>query len=137
MKALKKLSSWQKRIRPLIGNYGEYIALKSLKKKKFVILEKNWKLKWGEIDIIALDKDELVFIEVKTRLAVLYNEFNAADAVDAKKIRKIKKLADIYLDRKEKLINRLKLRSIRYDVIGVTLYSVMSYEIEHRVDAFE
>lgn len=49
------------------GNFAEETAIKFLKKKKYKIIEKKYKNKLGEIDIIAKDKDIYVFIEVKYR----------------------------------------------------------------------
>ena len=51
-----------------IGKKGEDLAVKFLKKKSYKIIERNFRAgKYGEIDIIAKDKDELVFVEVKTK----------------------------------------------------------------------
>ena len=50
-----------------IGNFGEDEAIRYLIKNKYKIIERNYSCKLGEIDIIAKDKDVLVFIEVKTR----------------------------------------------------------------------
>ena len=49
-----------------IGNEGEYRAAKYLESKGFEIIERNWRTKLGEIDIIAVKNDILVFVEVKT-----------------------------------------------------------------------
>ncbi|MEG1519411.1 MAG: YraN family protein [Clostridia bacterium] len=49
------------------GNEGEKLAAKFLKKKKYKIIAKNYTCKIGEIDIIAKDKDVMVFVEVKRR----------------------------------------------------------------------
>ena len=49
-----------------IGNEGEYRAAKYLESKGFEIIGRNWRTKLGEIDIIAVKNDILVFVEVKT-----------------------------------------------------------------------
>lgn len=49
------------------GRSGENLAEKFLKKTGYKIIEKNFKTKFGEIDIISKDKDTIVFVEVKTR----------------------------------------------------------------------
>lgn len=63
-----------------IGKLGEDLACKYLQNKGYKILERNFEAKQGEIDIIALDKEELVFIEVKTRSNILYGK--PAEAVN-------------------------------------------------------
>lgn len=50
-----------------VGNKGEDLACEYLKKQGYKILERNFRIRGGEIDIIAKDKEYLVFIEVKTR----------------------------------------------------------------------
>ncbi len=120
----------------ILANFGEYQAKRFLIKKGYKIIALNWKLKFGELDIIALDNKELVFVEVKTRKAVANDLFPPADAVDYKKINKIKCIADYYLDRNESLIKNMNVESIRYDVIGISVLSLRKINIEHRIDAF-
>lgn len=54
------------------GNYGEDLAVKFLKKQGYKILERNFRISGGEIDIVAKDKDILVFVEVKARWSHQY-----------------------------------------------------------------
>lgn len=49
------------------GNFGEILACEFLKKQGYKILERNYLIRGGEIDIVAKDQDYLVFVEVKTR----------------------------------------------------------------------
>ena len=49
------------------GKHGEQVAVDFLSAKGFKILERNWRFKKNEVDIIAQDGDEIVFVEVKTR----------------------------------------------------------------------
>lgn len=65
------------------GKIGEDMATEYLNKKGYKILERNFECRQGEIDIIALDKDEIVFVEVKTRTSKKYGL--AAEAVDENK----------------------------------------------------
>lgn len=78
-----------------IGNIGEFAAAEYLKKeKKLKIIKKNYTNFFGEIDIIAKSKSELIFVEVKTRTSTDFGY--ASEAVNYKKQEKIKKLAQIY-----------------------------------------
>ena len=63
-----------------LGKRGEIVARIFLEREGYKILKQNFQSKYGEIDIIALDKNEIVFIEVKTRSSKKYGE--ARDAVN-------------------------------------------------------
>ena len=110
------------------GKKGEIIAANYLKKQKYKILEMNYKNKIGEIDIIAKDKNLLVFVEVKTRYSKLFGD--PLEAINAQKQAKIRSVATKYL-MEHKLIDKI---SIRFDAIAVLGDS--DYEIRHIKDAF-
>ena len=94
-----------------IGNIGESAAADFLKKeKKFKIIERNYTNFLGEIDIIAKSKNDIVFVEVKTRTSTDFGY--ASQAVDYKKQEKIKKIAQIYTKDSYNT-------SIRFDVVEV------------------
>ena len=77
-----------------IGNLGEEAAVKALKKQKYEILERNYRTKMGEIDIIAKDGEYTVFVEVRLRKT---NDFGSpADTIDERKQQKIIKTAQYY-----------------------------------------
>jgi len=96
------------------GREGEKIATAFLKESGYHICETNFRCPLGEIDIIAREKGELVFIEVKTRKSreLGYPE----QAVGAKKQKKISQLALWYLQKK-----KLADINARFDVIAITL----------------
>ncbi len=76
------------------GQSGEELAVEFLKKHGFRILQTNFKSKFGEIDIVAVDKNTLVFIEVKTRSS---REFGLPEeAVTARKLEHIRKTGEYY-----------------------------------------
>lgn len=95
-----------------IGKFGEDEAEKYLKQKGYKILERNFSCKRGEIDIIALDKSEIVFIEIKSRLSLKFGL--ASEAVTKYKLKHIYKTAEYYLY-KRNLLNE----NTRIDVIEV------------------
>ena len=78
-----------------LGQLGENAAVKFLKRKKYKIISRNFKNYYGEIDIIAKNKDYTVFVEVKTRTSCDYGY--AAQAVDKRKQNKLFILAQTYL----------------------------------------
>jgi len=76
------------------GKHGEDIACAYLKKQGYKIIDRNFRIRGGEIDIVALDKDTLVFIEVKTRRS---NEFGTPlEAIGYWKLKALSKTAEFY-----------------------------------------
>ena len=93
-----------------LGKEDETIAQQFLQKKGFKILNCNWRHLRYEVDIIALDKDFLVFVEVKTRSTF---KFGFPDeAVDYQKEKMLIEAAEIYLEKKD-LYNE-----VRFDIIS-------------------
>lgn len=108
----------------LTGNKGEKLAVAYLKKNNYKILHKNYTTKIGEIDIIAKQNAQTVFVEVKTRLT---SEFGTpAEAVTVYKQNKIRQVATQYL----KTHNMLS-ADCRCDVI-----EVFDNNINHIKNAF-
>ncbi|MBU5317135.1 YraN family protein [Clostridium bornimense] len=103
-----------KRCNKDIGDYGENICIDYLKAKGYKILERNFKIKTGEIDIIAIDKKILCFIEVKSRFNSKFGR--PMEAVTISKQHKIYNTAQYYL-LKHPNINM----NCRFDVIEVDL----------------
>lgn len=117
----------------IVGNVGENEAAKHLKKKGYKILERNFVEAGHEIDIIAKYKDELVFVEVKTRSAASTSELEArpASAVTPEKQRAIISTAIAYL------ATTVDTPKIRFDVIEVILDNGKPQKIEHLEAAFD
>lgn len=82
-----------------IGNIGEDYAVKLLKKQKYKIVERNFTIRGGEIDIIAKDKDYLVFVEVKLRKSDAFGR--PSEYVNYFKTEHLKKAAAIYMQKME------------------------------------
>ncbi|MBR2341159.1 MAG: YraN family protein [Clostridia bacterium] len=78
----------------LLGKKGERLVADYLKKQGYKILEKNYRTPFGEADIIAQDRDELVFIEVKTRTSDQYG--TPAESVVKRKRETYAKIAKFY-----------------------------------------
>ena len=100
------------RQKQLLGKQGEDFATQYLKNKNYEIIERNFKCKQGEIDIIAKNKDEYVFIEVKTRQNFKYGI--PCEAVDERKQKHIWNAIKYYIYH-----HKLENKYIRIDVIEV------------------
>ncbi len=98
--------------RHIFGKKGEDLAEEYLKENNYEILERNFLCKQGEIDIIAKDKNYLVFVEIKARTSKEYGL--PAESVTEKKIKHILYAANYYL-----YINNVKNVNIRIDVIEI------------------
>ena len=94
------------------GKLGEEIALKYILSKGGNVIEKNYRTKMGEVDLIAKLNGELVFVEVKSRSNINYGY--PSESVNYKKKRKIINVAKYYI-----LENSLENLSIRFDVIEI------------------
>jgi putative endonuclease len=95
-----------------IGVEGEDMAVKTLKKKGYKIIEKNYRSKFGEIDIVAEEKGYIVFIEVKRRTTGSFG--GSFDAIDRKKKEHMIRSAQYYL-KSRKCFER----KARFDVVGI------------------
>lgn len=106
-----------------IGKIGEELATKYLKSLGYSIIAKNFKARHGEIDIIAKDKNEIVFIEVKTRTNIKYGK--PIEAVNELKQKHLINTVNYYLYK-----NHSENKFIRIDVIEIYLYN-NKYRINH------
>ena len=97
-----------------VGMKGEDIAEKYLKDKKYKIICKNFYTRKGEIDIIAIKDNNLIFFEVKTRTNYKYG--TPAMAVNSTKIKHMKFAAKVFL-----MLNKFNKYSIRFDVIEIVI----------------
>ncbi len=114
----------------VLGAFGEGVACEYLMECGYRVLERNFTCKVGEIDIIALQKDTIVFIEVKTRSSEKYGL--PSEAVSAVKQKKIVKTALYYLQG-----NKLLDYMCRFDVIEVLFDEENKYQINLIKDAFQ
>lgn len=115
----------------LLGSIGEAAAAEYLRRKNYRIVAMNYRTRFGEIDIIATDKCNLLFVEVKSRKSKSFAE--AHEYVDRRKQRKIINTAELWLNE-----NGTELQP-RFDVIEVYIKGEDNTikEINHIIDAFE
>lgn len=96
------------------GETGEDIALFHLQRRGYTIVNRNYTCVIGEIDIVAMNEGEIVFVEVKSRRSRAFG--TPAEAVTAAKQKKISKTALYYLKERNMLD-----RPARFDVVTVTM----------------
>lgn len=104
------MKNWRQKF----GETGEALAVRRLKKVGYKIIETNYRNKAGEIDIIAKDKDTIVFVEVKTRRSAHFG--SPKEAVSIQKQKKISMVALYYLK-----TSGLITAKARFDVIAINL----------------
>ena len=116
----------------LLGAWGEALAAEYLRKKRYKILASGYRSRFGEIDLIAVNKKTLVFVEVKLRKSASYA--NARDYVDKKKQDRLRTTASLYLSE-----NPTDLPA-RFDIIEIYApegTATVRPEINHMEDAFQ
>lgn len=111
-----------------IGKRGEDLAVALCRKRGLIIIERNFRTPFGEIDIIAKDGNTFVFIEVKARTGDSYGA--PFEAVTSGKRTKITKVAMSYMKRFKKEV------PARFDVISISMKSGIP-DLEYIQDAFE
>jgi putative endonuclease len=112
-----------------LGLLGEGLASRELERRGYRVLERRARSKHGEIDIVALDGDMLVFVEVKTRRKSPFGP--AWEAVSWRKQQKLVHLAQAYAARR-----RWEHLPIRFDIVGVDVDSVGRPSLDVIQDAF-
>lgn len=102
-----------------LGNIGESIASSYLEKKGFHVIDRNFRIRGGEIDLIATFENTLVFIEVKTRIGETMG--TPEDAIDKRKLSRIAKSAEYY-----KMLHPYLPDIMRIDAICISLQENLS-----------
>jgi putative endonuclease len=113
----------------ILGKEGERIAEMYLRKKGYRLVERNYRCLAGELDLIALDRHVIVFVEVKTRMDDRFG--GPFDSVHRRKQQKMVKAAQFFLSQQ-----RLHQREARFDVVGITFVDQKPV-IEHIQNAFD
>lgn len=97
-----------------LGQQGEEMAARYLQKNGYRIIGRNYRTRFGELDIICRKNEILVFVEVKTRRSQIYGA--AEEAITPQKIEHIRKAALHYITTQP-----IKHKEIRFDVITILL----------------
>lgn len=119
------LQAWLARRRKTpLGAWGEWIALNWLLHLNWDVLARNWTTPRGELDLVARDRDCLVFVEVKTRLSGAISR--PEDAVDDEKRDRLERLALGFLRRHE-----LGETPIRFDLIAIETPDRRHFQLRH------
>ena len=117
-----------------LGRTGETLAAEHLQRLGFAILERNYRTRWGELDIVAFDGRTLVFCEVKTRRPGGVRG-GPLEAVGYAKRTKVRRLASSWLS--ERRGDRPYASNLRFDAIGITLDAAGAIvSLEHLEGAF-
>jgi putative endonuclease len=102
--------------RRILGNAGEQLAADHLVRCGLQILDRNYRTRFGELDIVACDSRQIVFCEVKCRIANRAGR-DPLESVHPSKRAQVRRLAGRWLVERE----HPRLRDLRFDVIGVTI----------------
>jgi putative endonuclease len=122
------------RVKDAVGRFGEQVAADRLTADGLTILDRNWRCRSGELDIVARDGACVVFVEVKTRSSSAFG--TPAEAIDARKAARIRGLALRWLDDRRAAGDLEFWNSIRFDVVSVVRDNRSPLRVEHLVGAF-
>jgi putative endonuclease len=112
-----------------LGRRGEDLAVRYLQQAGLVVLDRNWRCRDGELDLILTDGTRLVVCEVKTRAGTGFGL--PAEAVDDTKARRIRRVTHIWLSH-----HRIPWCDLRFDILSITWPPGGPPRIEHLKDAF-
>jgi len=118
--------------RKLIGAWGEAVAAAYLEAKGYQVIAVGYRTRYGEIDLIAVNRDFAAFVEVKTRKDAWFAE--AREFVDARKMERIRATAEMWLAENETELQP------RFDVIEIYAprgVDTQGPKIQHLEDAFQ
>ena len=115
----------------IIGQKGEKLAAKIMREKGFRVVDMNWKFGHLEMDVIAVSRKEIAFVEVKTR-TTSYGGKRPEEFVDELKRRRMAAAANAYIK-----FHKIELTP-RFDIIGITMDATTHEvkEVTHLEDAF-
>ena len=118
-------------LRQRLGRRGEQLAGEHLERLGLRVIERNYRTRWGEIDLIACDDSTIVFCEVKTRRTRARTPF---ESIRRDKQRQVRKIAASWLAEHD---DRPRWAQLRFDAIAVTIGPRDQLaELEHLEGAF-
>ena len=116
-----------------LGRLGERLAAEHLVRRGFQILERNYRTRFGELDIIAFDGETIAFVEVKSRRLIPRTR-SPFESVHSRKRRQVRRMAGSWLSDRT---DRPFASNLRFDAIAVTFDQVDSLvSLEHLEGAF-
>jgi putative endonuclease len=120
-----------------LGEAGETLACRHLEARGFEVVERNFRTRYGELDIIVADKRSLVFVEVKSRIVRgKPGPLGPFDAIGHRKRRQVRLMAREWLA-KERVSGRKRPPELRFDAIGITFDPAgRLVELDHLEGAF-
>jgi putative endonuclease len=104
-------------LRRELGQTGEQLAAEHLERLGFAVVERNFRTRWGELDIVACDGSTLLFCEVKTRRRTRGGR-SPLESVHSRKQSQVRRMAARWLAERQE---RPRVRDLRFDATGVTL----------------
>lgn len=113
----------------VLGRSGEDFAARYLEQHGLVVLDRNWRCREGELDLVASRGRDLVVCEVKTRSSTRYG--HPAEAVDARKAARIRRATQAWL-----AAHHVRWCGIRYDVLAIVARPDAPVLVEHFRGAF-
>lgn len=117
------------RAKDAVGAYGERVAVRWLEDEGYVVLDRNWRCRAGELDVVALRAGVVVFVEVKCRRSTTFGP--PLLAITPRKVERLRATASAWLASRE-----LGEVPVRFDVMAVTRPRTGAAEVEHVEGAF-
>jgi len=111
------MTSLKKDLRKAMGHFGEVAAAGELRRRGYQIIEQNWRCQAGELDIVATEGGDLVFVEVRTKRTG--GPLTPEESVNSAKQERLAILAETYLQSHPDLAERFP--SYRIDVVAVEI----------------
>lgn len=111
--------------RAVLGAVGETVAERYLTRRGMVLLDRNWRCREGEIDLVLRDGDEVVVCEVKTRRSTTFGD--PVEAITAAKVARLRRLAGCWL-----ADHPVTGGGVRLDVVGLLRHPDGTYRVDHR-----